>query len=666
MRISRPAVRTIRTTAATTASEPHGGPRATRRIGGGFFAFFLVLVLAVGIVPAAPSQAFGAVTKSGIDGGCTWTYDEFNHVLTIEPTPGGNGRLSEYDATPQRGWLACADLAQSIDVKDGVTAAGNMRELFSGMVVVTSVVLPLGFDQGITNAQSMFSGCQVLKQLTFPKGFGDLITNAEKMFSDCSVLNSVSLPDDFGGATMQADNMFDGSPLLSIVYIGENCNGSVLAQVPDATRNEYRDTWVRITDPSATYDDGLPPSALPADYESASKNVSTYARQHARGFKMKAPKTTAAVTTDSIQIIIGDPVPPDALGSYTIDGMSWQEESLFRGLEIFSAHDRIKARFSSAAYDTDAESDPLSATTRGLITYDANGGSGTTKSTEGDPDKKSAPAAACTFAAPAAGALETCTFKEWNASPDGKGDSYRPGDSVAFAEGGNTLYAVWEVHPIPRITTADLPAAMRGEAYSQKLSATADVPVTWAIESGSVLPVGISLAPDGTLSGTPGAGGSFTFTVEARNVYGGVDTAEFTLVVLDAPGITTDSLPDAVAGEPYSQKLSATGYPESFEWSLEAGSSLPEGLTLASDGTLSGKTEVLGTATFTVKVSNGIAPDAAKELSLTVRAATPVNTDGLAATGDAAAGPATGLAVLVLACSASLVVLALRRRAAKR
>lgn len=676
--------------AMTRAS--HGGSDAARGVRRGLLVLLLALVLAVGLVPTVPSQAFGAVVDSDVDGGCTWTYDGFTKVLTIMPTPGENGRLSDSDATPQRKWrTACSGPVESISVQNGVTAAGNMRELFSGMSAAASIVLPLNFDQGITNAQSMFDGCEALKGITFPKGFGGSITNATNMFSNCTVLEDISLPDDFGGETMQTDNMFDNSPLLSIVYLGKNCNGSVLAQVPNATRNEYANTWVRVTDPNATYESGKAPSELPADYESANKPVSTCARQHARGFKMKAPKTTAAATTNTIQIIIGDPVPPDAFGSYTIDGI-WQEDSLFTGLKTFSTHDNIKARFSSAAYDTDAVSDPpLSVTTLGLITYEANGGSGATENTKGDPDKSFAPAAACTFTRPQS---QYKRFKEWNTLSDGKGTSYKPGDQVSFVTGGNTLYAVWEDYVPPKITTTDLPTAKTGDSYHQKLTASGDEPITWSVATGE-LPAGLTLSPDGIISGIPSAKGVFTFTAKVANDLDDIDTADYTITVVGPPVITvsSDTLPAAEPGKPYrfhftsdedapatdasalpgsanslanapgvssdalavDSTLNATG----VSWSLEAGA-LPDGLSLAPDGKLSGTPHDPGTYTFTVKATNRYG-STAQTFHLAVNS--PVT---LVATGDDLAGATASLVALSLFCAGSMTALSLRRRARRR
>jgi uncharacterized protein YjdB len=109
---------------------------------------------------------------------------------------------------------------------------------------------------------------------------------------------------------------------------------------------------------------------------------------------------------------------------------------------------------------------------------------------------------------------------------------------VAFlAESGNQFSAVLKSSVIkPAITTGALPDGSVGTAYSQSLAATADnrFDVTWSVGSGS-LPAGLNLTPDGTISGTPAAAGTFTFGVSATNA-GGSDTKEFAVTILGQTG----------------------------------------------------------------------------------------------------------------------------------
>jgi len=80
----------------------------------------------------------------------------------------------------------------------------------------------------------------------------------------------------------------------------------------------------------------------------------------------------------------------------------------------------------------------------------------------------------------------------------------------------------------PTITTASLPYATVGTAYSKTLEATGDTPISWSIKSGN-LPAGLSLSGN-TISGTPTAVGTFNITIKATNA-GGSDEKNFSIVV---------------------------------------------------------------------------------------------------------------------------------------
>lgn len=67
------------------------------------------------------------------------------------------------------------------------------------------------------------------------------------------------------------------------------------------------------------------------------------------------------------------------------------------------------------------------------------------------------------------------------------------------------------------VSTASLPAAKVGEAYTASLAATGGAaPYTWSVTSGE-LPDGLSLAPSGAVTGTPTAAGEATVTVRVTD-----------------------------------------------------------------------------------------------------------------------------------------------------
>jgi hypothetical protein len=84
----------------------------------------------------------------------------------------------------------------------------------------------------------------------------------------------------------------------------------------------------------------------------------------------------------------------------------------------------------------------------------------------------------------------------------------------------------------PNITTATLPAATAGTAYSQTLAVAGGVaPFTWSLVAGDTLPAGLGLSPAGVISGTPTEGGRADFTVRVSDAGGRTDTQALRLDV---------------------------------------------------------------------------------------------------------------------------------------
>lgn len=158
----------------------------------------------------------------------------------------------------------------------------------------------------------------------------------------------------------------------------------------------------------------------------------------------------------------------------------------------------------------------------------------------------------------------------------------------------------------PSIVTTALPAGVVGTAYSQLLRATGDVPITWAVATGT-LPSGLSLnTATGTISGTPSSAGTSIFTVSATNASGSA-LASLSVAVTAAsaaPVIQTTSLVAGRVGDAYTQPLVATGTAP-ITWAVTNGT-LPAGLALdAATGVIAGTPQASGSRTFTLSATNG-------------------------------------------------------------
>jgi hypothetical protein len=164
----------------------------------------------------------------------------------------------------------------------------------------------------------------------------------------------------------------------------------------------------------------------------------------------------------------------------------------------------------------------------------------------------------------------------------------------------------------------------------------------WEIVNGG-LPAGLSMSSSGLVSGTPTAGATaqpwvwvhdLTAAEGGPSWCGGDNHSErqfvFTVVGGGGPApspvpppapakpalqITTGSLPKATAGTSYSTTLAASGA-SSATWTVSGGS-LPAGVSLGSNGVLSGTPSGAGSYTFTVRVASGGA-STSKQLQLVV------------------------------------------------
>ena len=115
----------------------------------------------------------------------------------------------------------------------------------------------------------------------------------------------------------------------------------------------------------------------------------------------------------------------------------------------------------------------------------------------------------------------------------------------------------------PKITTDSLPDGTVNQLYTATLQATGNG-ITWSLDSGSTLPNGLKLE-NGTISGTPTAADTYTFTVTATNDSGS-DSKEYTLNIKSATvpvtGVTLNQAELSLyTGE--SKTLTATVQPDS-------------------------------------------------------------------------------------------------------
>jgi len=176
---------------------------------------------------------------------------------------------------------------------------------------------------------------------------------------------------------------------------------------------------------------------------------------------------------------------------------------------------------------------------------------------------------------------------------------------------GTTTVSLTVNAPTVVVSPSTVPAATVGVAYSQTLSASGGTaPYTLNMTTGT-LPNGITFsAATGLLSGTPTAGGSFSFTVKGTDSSTGTGSPfsgsqAYTLTVNAAViTVSQSTLPAPTVGVAYSQSVAASGGTSPYLYNILTGS-LPAGLSLnASTGAITGTATAGGSFSFTIKVTD--------------------------------------------------------------
>ena len=130
------------------------------------------------------------------------------------------------------------------------------------------------------------------------------------------------------------------------------------------------------------------------------------------------------------------------------------------------------------------------------------------------------------------------------------------------------------------------------------------------------LPAGLTMASDGTISGTPTVSGTFSYTVTVKDSAGNTGTVNCSVTVAPPVSATCVAInavqgiaiaPVAILGS------GGSGGPYTF-----TAIGLPAGLTMASDGTISGTPTVSGTFGYTVTVTDSKGNTGTVNCSVTV------------------------------------------------
>jgi hypothetical protein len=162
------------------------------------------------------------------------------------------------------------------------------------------------------------------------------------------------------------------------------------------------------------------------------------------------------------------------------------------------------------------------------------------------------------------------------------------------------------------------PTGVTGQPYSHQFNGAAGcgpaLPYQYRLPNGS-LPPGLVLDKGGLIHGVPTQAGDYSFWVELSDenppsaswCVPSTAEREFTIKVVPGIDILQNALNPKVAllNQPYPGfQLSASGVSGAQTWSLKSGT-LPPGMSVASNGVVSGTPTAAGDFTFAIQVTDG-------------------------------------------------------------
>jgi hypothetical protein len=174
--------------------------------------------------------------------------------------------------------------------------------------------------------------------------------------------------------------------------------------------------------------------------------------------------------------------------------------------------------------------------------------------------------------------------------------------------------------------TCPLPDGLAGSPYQQTVRATGGPgPFLWSWGQDGISPVpGLTLSENGTISGTPARAGSYNFLLRVAGppaLEAQPGTRACTLNIRQVTVTPTiQSCPEAygTAGVPYESAAMISGGAAPWRWLALGG--LPNGVTLSSDGKLTGIPGATGVYPFAIRATDQSGQTVQSDCSLTIGA----------------------------------------------
>ncbi|MCW5965270.1 MAG: putative Ig domain-containing protein [Bryobacterales bacterium] len=187
------------------------------------------------------------------------------------------------------------------------------------------------------------------------------------------------------------------------------------------------------------------------------------------------------------------------------------------------------------------------------------------------------------------------------------------------------VLVITEDAPALTILTEALPDGLLDNAYSAPVLVSGGMsPLTFSLAAGSLPPGLTGPSAAGVISGTPTQAGAFTFTIRVEDSEGQFAERAYTVQILGSLRFITGSpLPGGTVGQAVNLVLQADGGTAPYTFAL-GGAALPEGITLNSNGTLSGIPTAAFNGGIPFRVTDSATPPESTERTFQWRISTPL------------------------------------------
>ena len=172
---------------------------------------------------------------------------------------------------------------------------------------------------------------------------------------------------------------------------------------------------------------------------------------------------------------------------------------------------------------------------------------------------------------------------------------------------------VIEPPPPPPIAvgSSTLPNGRTNLAYSASIALTGGTAPYRCTAVSGALPAGLALGADCTIAGVPTAAGSFALSISAMDSATPAQSAgaSIHIAIQQTPALTVTAgiLPQATVGAGYSASVKASGGNAPYLCTVSAGT-VPAGLTLRPDCSITGSPTATGASSFTATVADSSTP----------------------------------------------------------